>query len=87
MLSRLDVGTVSLKFWQFKSAVCDAFCGGFVFLRICGGVVCLFGVCGGGICFVRCWDFRATCFWPLYCWVDGWGLVIWLNMRLLVVDY
>ena len=26
-------------------------------------------------------------FWPLYCWIGGWGLVIWLNARLLVVNY
>ena len=40
------MGTASLKFRQFKSAVCDAFWGDFDFLRSCGGVVCLFGICG-----------------------------------------
>ena len=30
---------------------------------------------------------RATCFWPLYCWIGGWGLVIWLGAGLLVVNY
>ena len=24
---------------------------------------------------------------PLYCWVGGWGLVIWLGAGLLVVNY
>ena len=83
MWSSLGVGTVSLKFRQFKSAVCDAFWGDFV-LRGCSLLV---GFVEDGVCFMRCWGFRAICFWPLYCWIDGWGLVMWLNMKLLVVNY
>ena len=30
---------------------------------------------------------RVTCFLPLCCWIDGWGLVIWLGAGLLVVYY
>ena len=41
----LGGGTASLKFRQFKSAVCDAF--GVIFiLEVCGGVVLLCGVLG-----------------------------------------
>ena len=87
MWSSLGVGTASLKFRQFKSAVCDAFWGDFVFEEVCGGVVCFVGVCG--ICGLLCGvlGLRATCFWPLYCWIGGWGLVIWLGVGLLVVNY
>ena len=83
MWSRLGASTASLKFRQFKSAVCDAF--GVIF--VCGGVVCFVGVCGG--CGLLCGvlGLRATCFWPLYCWIGGWGLVIWLGAGLLVVNY
>ena len=45
--SSLGVGTASLKFRQFKSAVCDAFWGDFVFkkLRGCSLLVwCLWGM-------------------------------------------
>ena len=62
MLSSLGVGTASLKFWQFKSAVCNAFWDGFDFFKKLRGCSLLVGVCGGGVCFVRCWGFRATCF-------------------------
>ena len=71
MWSSLGAGSASLKFRQFKSAVCDVF--GVIF------------VCGDVVCFVGYWGFRATCFSPLYCWIDGWGLVIWLDAGLLVV--
>ena len=57
------------------------------FKNFCGGVVCLWGFAGDGVCFMRCWGFRAICFWPLYCWIYGWGLVMWLNTRLLVANY
>ena len=30
---------------------------------------------------------RTTCFWPLCWWIDGWGLVIWLDAGLLIVNY
>ena len=79
----MGAGTVSLKFRQFKSAVCDAFWGDFVLW----GCSLLVGFAEDGVCFIRCWGFRAICFWPLYCWIDGWGLVMWLNTRLLVVNY
>ena len=41
------------------------------------GVVCLFG----------CQGVRVTCFGLLGCLINGWGLVIWLNVGLLVVNY
>ena len=85
--STLGAGTASLKFRQFKSAVCDAFGVVLFFWEICGGVVCFVGVCG--ICGLPCGvlGLRATCFWSLYCWIGGWGLVIWLGAGLLVVSY
>ena len=30
---------------------------------------------------------RATCIWPWYCLIDGWGLVILLGVGLLVVNF
>ena len=80
--SSLGVGTVSLKFRQFKSAVCDAFWGDFVLW----GCSLLVWFVEDWVCFMRCWCFRAICFWPLYCWIDGWGLIMWLNTKLLVVN-
>ena len=49
----------------------------FVFWRSVGGVVC----------FVGCQGIRVTCFGLLGCLIDGWGLVIWPNVGLLVVNY
>ena len=72
----LGGGTANLKFRQFKSAVCDAF-----------GVIFVLEVCGGVVCLVGCWGIRVTCFGILCCLIDGWGLVIWLNVGLLVVNY
>ena len=69
-------GTASLKFRQFKSAVCDAF-----------GVILVLEVCGGVVCFVGCRGVRVTWFGLLGCLIDGWGLVIWPNVGLLVVNY
>ena len=69
-------GTASLKFRQFKSAVCDAF-----------GVVFVLGSLWGCSLFMGCWGVRVTCFGLLGCLIDGWSLVIWLNMGLLVVNY
>ena len=45
------------------------------------------GVCG--ICGLLCGvlGLRATCFWPLCCWISGWGLVIWLGAELLAFNY
>ena len=34
-----------------------------------------------------CWGIRVTCFGLLCCLIDGWGLVISLNVGLLVVNY
>ena len=69
--------TASLKFRQFKSAVCDAF-----------GVILCFGEFAGGVaCFVGCWGIGVTCFDTLYCLIDAWCLVIWLNVELLVINY
>ena len=73
----LGGGTASLKFRQFKSAVCDAF----------GVILCFGGFAGGVACFVGCWVIRVTCFDPLYCLIDGWCLVIWLNVGLSVINY
>ena len=39
------------------------------------------------VCFVGCRDIRVTCFGLLGCLIDGWGLVIWPNVGLLVVNY
>ena len=58
MWSSLGAGTVSLKFRQFKSAVCDAFWGDLV-LRGCSLLV---GFVEDGVCFMRCWCFRAIWF-------------------------
>ena len=41
----------------------------------------------GVVCFVGCRDIRVTWFGLLGCLVDGWGLVIWLNVGLLVINY
>ena len=69
--------TASLKFRQFKSTVCDAF-----------GVILCFGEFAGGVaCFVGCWGIGVTCFDTLYCLIDVWCLVIWLNVGLLVINY
>ena len=73
----LGEGTASLKFRQFKSAVCDAF----------GVIFCFRGLWGVWFCFVGCWGIRVTWFGLLGCLVDGWGLVIWPNVALLVVNY
>ena len=72
----LGWGTASLKFRQFKSAVCDAF-----------GVVFVLGACEGCGLFVGCQGIRVTCFGLLGCLIDGQGLVIWLNVGLLVINY
>ena len=45
------------------------------------------GFAGGVACFVGCWGIRVTCFDLLCCLIDGWGLVIWLNVELLVINY
>ena len=42
---------------------------------------------GGVVCFVGCRGIRVTCFGLLCCLIDGWGLVIWLNVGLLVVSF
>ena len=34
-----------------------------------------------------CWGVRVTCFDLSGCLIDGWGLVIWLNVGLLVISY
>ena len=47
----------------------------------------VFGVCGGVACFVGCWGIGVTCFDTLYCLIDAWCLVIWLNVELLVINY
>ena len=73
----LGGGTASLKFRQLKSAVCDAF----------GVILCFGGLFEGIACFVGCWGIRITCFDLLCCLIDGWGLVIWLNVELLVINY
>ena len=44
-------------------------------------------VCGGVACFVGCWGIGVTCFDTLYCLIDAWCLVIWLNVGLLVINY
>ena len=72
----LGGSTASLKLRQFKSAVCDAF-----------GVIFVLEVCGGVVCFVGCRGIRVTCFRLLGYLIDEWGLVIWLNVGLLVVNY
>ena len=45
------------------------------------------GVCGGVACIVGCWGIGVTCFDTLYCLIDAWCLVIWLNVELLVINY
>ena len=69
----LGGGIASLKFRQFKSCLWVDFCFG--------------GLQGGVVCFAGCWGIRVTCFGLLGCLIDGWGLVIWLNVGLLVVNY
>ena len=39
------------------------------------------------VCFVGYRGVRVTCFGLLGCLIDGWSLVIWLNVGLLVVNY
>ena len=51
-----------------------------------GGCSLLVGFMEGRVCFMRCWCSSSVCFWPLCCWVDGWGLIMWLNTKLLVVN-
>ena len=72
----LGGGAASLKFRQFKSAVFDAF-----------GVVFVLGVCVGCGLFCGVSGITVTCFGLLGCLTDGWGLVIWLNVGLLVINY
>ena len=50
-------------------------------------IVFVLEVCGGVVCFVGSLGIRVTCFGLLCCSIDGWGLVIWLNVGLLVVNY
>ena len=38
-------------------------------------------------CFVGCWGIGVTFFDTLYCLIDAWCLVIWLNVGLLVLNY
>ena len=45
------------------------------------------GFVGGVACFVGCWGIGVTCFDTLYCLIDAWCLVIWLNVGLLVINY
>ena len=45
------------------------------------------GACGGCSLFMGCWGVRVTCFGLLGCLIDGWSLVIWLIVGLLVVNY
>ena len=49
----LGGGTASLKFRQFKSAVCDAF-----------AVIFVLGACEGYSLFMGCQGIRVTCFGP-----------------------
>ena len=73
----LGGGTASLKFRQFKSAVCDAF-GVILFWRVCEGC---------SLFFLGCRGVGVTSFYLLGCLIDGWGLVVWPNVALLVVNY
>ena len=73
----LGGGTASFKFRQFKSAVCDAF----------GVIFVLEGAVRGVVCFMGCLGIGVTCFYLLGCLMAGWGLVIWPNVGLLVVNY
>ena len=41
----------------------------------------------GVVCFVGCQGVRVTWFGLLGCLIDGWGLVVWPNVGLLVVNY
>ena len=70
------MGAASLRFRQFKSAVCDAF-----------GVIFVLGACEGCSLFMGCQGIRVTCFGLFGCLIDGWGLVIWPNVGMLVVNY
>ena len=45
------------------------------------------GFVGGVACFVGYWGIGVTCFDTLYCLIDVWCLVIWLNVGLLVINY
>ena len=45
------------------------------------------GFVGSVVCFVGCWGVRFTCFDLLCCLIDGWGLAIWPNVKLLVINY
>ena len=51
------------------------------------GDFCFGGACEG--CSLLCGvsGIRVTCFGLLGCLIDGWGLVIWQNVGLLVVHY
>ena len=69
----LGGGIASLKFRQFKSAVCDAF--GVVFILEVHGCV-----------WFASWDVGVLGLLALVFCVVGWGLVIWLNVELLVVN-
>ena len=51
--------------------------GCFLFLEVCGGVVC----------FIGCRGIRVTCFGLLCCLLERWDLVVWPNVGLLVVNY
>ena len=51
------------------------------------GWILFWGSVRGVVCFVGCWGVRVTWFGLLGCLVDGWGLVIWHNVGLLVVTY
>ena len=42
---------------------------------------------GGVACFVGCCSVGVNCFDTLYCLIDAWCLVIWLNVGLLVINY
>ena len=65
-----------MKFRQFKSAVCDAF-----------GVIFVLGTCEGCSLFMGCRGIRVACFGLLGSLINGWSLVIWPNVELLVVNY
>ena len=45
------------------------------------------GACGGYSLFMGCWGIRVACFGLLGCLINGWGLLIWPNVGLLVVNY
>ena len=51
-----------------------------------GGVACLWGLWKIGFALWGAGVLVLFIFLPLCCWVDGWGLVMWLNTKLLVVN-